>query len=59
MEIKCKKAKEEEEKRRRRIEDVRRCPSALTSRSNCERGASPTSMPPPDDSELSEGEVIV
>lgn len=31
----------------------------LTSLSNCERGASPQSIPPPEDRELSEGEVMV
>lgn len=31
----------------------------LTSRSNWESGASPASMPPPDDSELSDGDVMV
>lgn len=31
----------------------------LTSLSNCDSGASPQSMPPPDDSELSDGEVMV
>lgn len=31
----------------------------LTSLSNCDSGASPQSMPPPEDRELSEGEVMV
>lgn len=31
----------------------------LTSLSNCESGASPQSIPPPEDKELSEGEVMV
>lgn len=30
-----------------------------SSLSNCESGASQTSMPPPDDSELSDGDVMV
>ena len=32
---------------------------SLTSRSNWESGASPHSPPPPDDSELSDGDVMV
>lgn len=31
----------------------------LTSLSNCDSGASPQSIPPPEDRELSEGEVMV